>query len=109
MKSTGTFRVAIVFAFAGIFLGAAAGFVGGQTNLRKTVPAIPAPASKMQPLPASKVITEADCSADKLGTSIPVASIGEPVSAVTLKQPVWNAAANGNPAYCSVDGSMAPV
>jgi hypothetical protein len=33
---------------------------------------------------AAKTIGEADCTAAKLGDSIPVASIGEPVSAVTL-------------------------
>ncbi len=56
-----------------------------------------------------KVITEANCTAEKLGASIPATAIGEPVSAVTLSAPVWNSEANGNPAYCSVDGSMAPI
>ena len=60
-------------------------------------------------LAADKVVTEASCTAQKLGQSIPAASIGEPVSAVTLGAPAWTAASNGNPAYCSVDGSMAPV
>ena len=55
------------------------------------------------------VITEADCTVEKLGSSIPVTAIGEPVSGVTLKAPVWNAASGSNPAYCSVDGAMAPV
>ena len=63
----------------------------------------------MPVLSANKMIAEADCTAERLGTSIPVASISEPVSAVTLQPPQWNAAANGNPAYCSIDGSMAPV
>ncbi len=58
---------------------------------------------------ASKVLAEADCSPAKLGSSIPAASIGEPVAAVTLNAPVWRAAAGSNPAYCSVDGAMAPV
>ncbi len=58
---------------------------------------------------APKSLAEADCSAAKLGESIPAASIGEPVSAVTLNAPVWKAAAGSNPAYCSVDGAMAPV
>jgi len=31
------------------------------------------------------------------------------VSAVTLRAPQWNAAANGNPVYCGIDGTMAPV
>jgi feruloyl esterase len=57
----------------------------------------------------NKVITEADCTAAKLGSDIPVSAIGEPVSGVTLSAPVWTAAAGANPAYCSVNGSMAPV
>ena len=59
--------------------------------------------------PGSKTITEADCTAAKLGDSIPITSIGEPVSAVTLSAPRWNAAAKGLPAYCTVNGAMAPV
>ncbi|MEO8099964.1 MAG: tannase/feruloyl esterase family alpha/beta hydrolase [Acidobacteriota bacterium] len=59
--------------------------------------------------PASvKTIGEADCSAAKLGSSIPISAIGEPVGAVTLSEPRWNAAAKGGP-YCSVNGSIAPV
>ena len=54
----------------------------------------------------NKGITEADCAAGKLGASIPVSAIGEPVSGVTLSAPVWT---NAAPAYCTVNGSMAPV
>ena len=57
----------------------------------------------------SKAITEADCTAAKLGDSILITSIGEPVSAVTLSAPRWSAAAKGLPPYCTVNGSMAPV
>ena len=57
----------------------------------------------------SKTITEADCTAAKLGDSIPITAIGEPVSAVTLSVPRWNAAAKGLPPYCTVNGAMAPV
>src|SRR5689334_4464252 len=57
----------------------------------------------------SKTITEADCAAAKLGDSIPATAIGEPVSAVTLSAPRWNAAAKGLPPYCTVNGAMAPV
>jgi pimeloyl-ACP methyl ester carboxylesterase len=59
--------------------------------------------------PGNKAITEEDCTVAKLGSTIPVSAIGEPVSAVTLKDPLWTGAAGANPAYCSVDGSMAPV
>ena len=58
---------------------------------------------------SSRTATEADCTAAKLGDSIPVSAIGEPVSAVTLSAPRWNPAAKNTPAYCSVNGSMAPV
>ena len=57
----------------------------------------------------STAITEADCTAAKLGDSIPVSAIGEPVSAVTLSAPRWNPAAKNGPAYCSVNGAMAPI
>jgi len=59
--------------------------------------------------PASITIAESECTAAKLGASIPAASIGEPVSAVTLAAPQWHAAAGNNPAYCSVEGSMEPI
>lgn len=96
-------------ALAAVFISLVVCAADGQARSRGTVPAVAAPASKMPPLPANKTITEADCSAEKLGTSIPTASIGEPVSAVTLNAPAWNTASNGEPAYCSIDGSMAPV
>jgi len=57
---------------------------------------------------SSKTITEADCTAAKLGDSIPVSAIGEPVSAVTLSAPRWNPEAKAA-AYCSVNGALAPV
>jgi Tannase and feruloyl esterase len=58
---------------------------------------------------SSPAITESDCTAAKLGDSIPVSAIAEPVSAVTLSAPRWNSAAKNAPAYCSVNGAMAPV
>ena len=58
---------------------------------------------------AGKTITEAECTAAKLGESVPSSYIGEPVSSVTLSAPRWNPAAKNLPAYCSVNGSMAPV
>ena len=56
-----------------------------------------------------KTISESDCSVTRVETAIPVSAIGEPVSAVTLNPPRWIAATGNAPAYCSVDGSMAPV
>ena len=65
--------------------------------------------NKAPSAPAIKTITEADCTTVKLGSGIPASAIGEPVSAVTLSAPQWHAEANGAAAYCSVEGSMAPV
>jgi hypothetical protein len=59
--------------------------------------------------PDNKVITETDCSAEKVGATIPVGSIGEPVAAVTLNAPRWVAATGNAPAHCAVDGAMAPL
>ena len=59
--------------------------------------------------PAVKTITEADCTAAKLGSEIPVKAIGEPVSAITFSAPQWHAETANAPGYCSIEGSMAPV
>jgi pimeloyl-ACP methyl ester carboxylesterase len=69
----------------------------------------PTPGSKLPPTKANLSIGESDCTADKLGASIPISAIGEPVAAVTLGPPAWTAATNGTPAYCSIDGYMMPV
>ncbi len=58
---------------------------------------------------ASKTITEADCTAAKVGSSIPVSALGEPVSAVTLNEPRWNGAGRSGGPYCTVNGAIAPV
>jgi Tannase and feruloyl esterase len=58
---------------------------------------------------ATRSLTNADCASSKVGTTIPTASIGEPVSAVTLAAPAWTAPTETTPAYCAVTGSMAPV
>jgi len=71
-----------------------------------------APQAATAPLPdigERKTITESDCAAAKVGTTIPIAAIGEPVSSVSLSEPKWTAAADGSPAYCTGDGSMAPI
>jgi feruloyl esterase len=54
-------------------------------------------------------LTEADCTAARLGSDVPVSAIGEKVKAVTLMAPRWVNAAGAAPAYCSIDGVMAPV
>jgi pimeloyl-ACP methyl ester carboxylesterase len=67
-------------------------FAGGQT-----------PAT-----PDNKTIAESDCTAEKLGSSIPASAVGEPVAGVTLSAPRW-VAAGAAPAYCTIDGAMAPM
>ena len=42
--------------------------------------AVPTPGSLLPALGENKIITEADCTAVKLGSTIPVSVIGEPVS-----------------------------
>jgi len=60
-------------------------------------------------LPANKTITKSDCTSEKLGTSIPVKMIGEPVSAVTLDRPVWTGGSGSSEVFCSITGEMAPI
>src|SRR6476660_1650640 len=47
--------------------------------------------------------------AAKVGTTIAASAIGEPVRAVTLAEPSWVNGANGLPAYCRVNGAIAPI
>lgn len=49
------------------------------------------------------------CTIERLGDSIPVTEIQEPVSRVTLGAPRWVAATDALPARCEVDGQMAPI
>jgi feruloyl esterase len=62
-----------------------------------------------RPSTAPVLLAAGDCTAEKLGTSIPPTAIGEPVRSVTLSAPSWVEAAGSVPAHCRVDGSMAPV
>ncbi len=91
-------KTATVFALATLIIGAHARSQTKSPGEPKTVS-----------MTANKVITDADCTAAKLGANIPAASIGEPVSAVNLSSPQWHPETNANPAYCSIEGSMAPV
>lgn len=56
---------------------------------------------------SSIAITKADLT--KAGTSIPIASIGEPVGSVKLYEPRWIEATDDTPAYGVVEGSIFPV
>lgn len=55
-----------------------------------------------------KTISDGDCTVEKVGSAI-AASREAAVSAITLNPPRWVAASGNMPAYCVVDGSMAPV
>lgn len=71
-----------------------------------------APAPAMAPLPdlgPAKTISSADCTAAKLGESIPTSAIGEPVSRVTLGVPAWVAATDTAPAHCTIRGALGPI
>jgi feruloyl esterase len=57
----------------------------------------------------SKMISEADCTVQKVGTTISISAIGQPVSGIALNPPRWVAASGTMPAYCTADGSAAPV
>ncbi|MFC1781763.1 tannase/feruloyl esterase family alpha/beta hydrolase [Planctomycetota bacterium] len=71
--------------------------------------AIPAPGTRMAPAGANIVITAEDVTVEKVGTSIPVSEIGEPVSAVNLSEPQWVSGADAASSYAVVEGSMMPV
>lgn len=86
-----------IFFFASIALS---GLVRGAD-------AIPAPASRGAQPDGNKVITAADVTAERVGASIPVSSIGEPVGGVNLSAPRWVDSATGG--YGVVDGQILPV
>jgi feruloyl esterase len=50
-----------------------------------------------------------ECTAARLGSSIPSSAIGEPVSSVVLSEPRWIPEDDVLPARCEVDGRMASV
>jgi hypothetical protein len=71
--------------------------------------AVTAPVSRFADLGPNRTITESDCVAARLGTSIAATAIGEPVREVTLASPRWVAANGAAPARCEVDGVIVPV
>ena len=72
-------------------------------------PAAAAPQAAATAIAATTTITAADCTAGRIGASIPTSSIGERVRAVTLASAAWNEATPSLPAHCRVAGSMAAV
>ena len=92
--------VLLVCTASGVSLG------GAQGDPARPV----ASAASQRPAPAANAVLTAEmCTAARLSGTIPVTAIGEPVAAVTLAEPVWQTEAGTAPAYCRVDGSMAPV
>jgi pimeloyl-ACP methyl ester carboxylesterase len=77
------------------------------SNVLSAAESIPAPGSKLSRADANATITAADLTAERVGSSIPVSAIGEPVSAVNLSQPRWVENASGG--YGVVDGAIMPV
>jgi len=59
--------------------------------------------------PVEKTLAETDCSGSVLGSTVPIAAIKEPVSGVALNAPRWSAASGATPAYCAIDGVIAPI
>ena len=88
---------------------ACTGLLTVRIRAQSAAPAIQPAAAKLPALGPDKAISEADCTADKVGTAIPTAAIGEPVAAVTVNAPVWTPATGTAAAQCVVDGSMAPI
>ncbi len=72
------------------------------------VETIPAPGTKMPPVTGDRVITAADVTVERVGTSISVSDIGEPVGGVTLSPPRWVEATGNSVAHALVEGSIAP-
>jgi hypothetical protein len=70
--------------------------------------AIPAPGTKLPPVTNDRVITAADVTVERVGTSIPASAIGEPVGGVTLASPRWLEATENSVAYALVEGAVAP-
>jgi len=70
--------------------------------------AIPAPGTKLPAATEDIVVSAADVTVEKVGTSIPASAIGEPVGGVTLSSPRWVEATGNSVAHALVDGSIAP-
>jgi pimeloyl-ACP methyl ester carboxylesterase len=74
----------------------------------KAAEAIPVPGTKLPVPTGDRIITAADVTVEKVGTSIPATAIGEPVGGVTLSAPRWVEATGNTVAHALVDGSIVP-
>src|SRR5688572_11852389 len=72
---------------------------GGQVSA-------PAPAP---PAANGLAIGAAECTAARIGTTVPVDRIGQPVRRVTLADPVWTAETANAAAHCRVNGAIEAV
>ena len=74
-----------------------------------TVNGAQAPAPSAPGTDDTMVITATACTLEKLGATIPVENIGEPVRRVVLATAAWTAETTNAPGYCRVDGVMEPI
>jgi hypothetical protein len=104
-------RISMTFVSGGISIAAGLMWVAlailSSVNVVLGAENIPSPGSKLPPATENINITATDLTAERVGSSIPVSSIGEPVSAVNLSEPRWMEGANGG--YGIVDGVILPV
>jgi pimeloyl-ACP methyl ester carboxylesterase len=70
---------------------------------------IAAGGSKLPAEKTNKIITQSDVTVERVGTSIPVSDIGEPVSAVKLAAPRWVSGSDAASSYGVVEGAIMPV
>jgi pimeloyl-ACP methyl ester carboxylesterase len=82
---------------------------GSALVLAAVMTAARSPAGQTAAPRADRTITQSNCVASRLGSSIPASAIGEPVASVTLDVPRWLTATNNVPAHCAVDGTITPV
>ena len=78
-------------------------------NTLNAAESIAAPGSKLPPAAENKIITQTDVTPERVGESIPVSSIKEPVSSVKLSAPRWVAGSDAASGYAIVEGSIMPV
>lgn len=88
---------------------------GGGTSGGGTVAPAPVdlaianPGSLLPPLGANIAIAETDCTLARLGAPVAAGQIGLPTTGASIASATWVAAAGALPAYCRVDGAIAPV
>jgi hypothetical protein len=83
--------------------------VTGVPTVLIAAESIPTPGSKRPAAGENKIITEADVTAERVGTSIPESDIGEPVSGVKLASPRWVSGSDSASSYAVVEGAISPM